>query len=133
MIGHDRIDSDHRVLIGLIGDIEEMLEDASVTDKAKETYDIFLSFLSSHCVFEESLMRQLPSFYTPRIEEHCRHHAVLIEQAKSVSAHFAGGRPTPDLLKVFQKTVISITRDLIMDDVELVGNLLHEQQLSFSA
>jgi|GEM_PF-2553042 len=128
MIGHDGIDSDHRVLIGLVGDVEEMLEDAAITEKAKETYELFLSFLTAHCAEEESIMRELPDFYASRVAEHCRNHALLIAQAQTVAELLKTGRPSSEILGIFQKAVIAVTRDLIMDDVELVGILLAERR-----
>lgn len=133
MIGHERIDSDHRVLIGLAGDIEEMLEDFGITDKAQETYDIFLSFLASHCHFEEKLMRQLPGLYTAQVDEHCRHHVILLDQARAMAPLFTSGKTSPELLDLFQRTIVAMTRDLILDDVELVGHLLRERQIDYSA
>lgn len=129
MIGHDRIDSDHKILIGLIGDVEEMLEgDGPISPALGQAYDLFLHFLSAHCAYEEDLMHQLPPLYLARVEEHCHHHGVLISQARAVAGLLVPGHPCVEVLKTFQRTIISMTRDLIMDDVELVGILLLENR-----
>lgn len=128
MIGHEQIDQDHQILIGLIGDVEELLEYDRVPPEARSTYERFLDFLVRHCAYEEDLMHQLPSLYHPRVSEHCHHHGILINEARQVSKKLMAGAPCPEVLEIFQKTVIGMTRDLIMDDVELVGILLLEQR-----
>jgi hemerythrin-like metal-binding protein len=127
LIGHERIDSDHKTLIGLIGDVEEMLEsERRISPAFGQAYDRFLHFLIDHCTYEEDLMHQLPPLYQSRVQEHCHHHGILISQARSVAELLVPDRPCAEVLATFQRAIISMTRDLIMDDVELVGILLLE-------
>jgi hypothetical protein len=127
VIGHERIDSDHKILIDLIGDIEEMLESEGPIGPAYgQAYDRFLYFLLAHCAYEEDLMHQLPPLYQARVEDHCHHHGILISQARAVAELLLPGRPCAEVLGTFQRAIIAMTRDLIMDDVELVGILLLE-------
>jgi hypothetical protein len=73
-------------------------------------------------------MHQLPPLYLARVEEHRRHHGVLISQARAVAGMLVPGQPSAEVLQTFQRTIISMTRDLIMDDVDLVGILLLEKR-----
>lgn len=129
IIGHDLIDSDHETLISLIGKVEEMLEgDAPVGPDHVIAYDAFLVFLSEHCSREEDLMHMLPPLYHARVVEHCHHHGTLINLARTVGGLLVPGNDCKLALDRFQSTIIAMTRDLIMDDVELVGFLLLERR-----
>ena len=128
MIGHERIDSDHRVLIKLMGDIEENLESGCDADSLQDLFRQFLGFLCAHCAYEEDLMHRLPPLYNLRVSEHCHNHALLIAEARAVAKLLTPGMPCGEVLQTFQKTVIAMTRDLILDDAELVGILLLEER-----
>jgi hemerythrin len=129
VIGHDVIDQDHEMLISLIGKVEEMLEgDGPVGSEHSVAYTEFLDFLAEHCAREEDLMHMLPPLYQTRVVEHCQHHGTLINLARTVGGLLVPGNDCKLALDRFQSTIIAMTRDLIMDDVELVGFLLLERR-----
>ncbi|OIR09998.1 bacteriohemerythrin [mine drainage metagenome] len=129
MIGHARIDADHQVLLERIGTIEETLEDGELTEALAEDYQALVAFLVRHCLYEESLMRQLPERHHARVHEHCRNHGHLIAETRAMRPLLRPGADRARGLERFQTVVVGMTRDLIMDDVELVGLLLREQRL----
>jgi len=129
-IGHPRIDEEHQLLLGLIGDVEERLEGVgAVPADAAEIYQRFLIFLRSHCDFEEQLMRDLPSRYVQRVSSHCRNHGQLMHEARALLPLLTAQTSKAEVLEYFRRAIISLTRDLIMDDSELVGILLREHHL----
>ena len=133
MIGHPRIDADHQMLLERIGTIEEILESGEMTEALAGEYRALVAFLIEHCRYEEELMHRLPERYHARVAEHCRNHGLLLAETRSMDVLLRPGADRVYGLKRFQSVVVGMTRDLILDDVELVGLLLRERRLEVGA
>lgn len=124
-LGHPRIDREHRRLLDLACRIEREAETAASVEELLPLCRDFFRLLVSHCFYEEQLLRKLPrSRFGEHVDEHCRGHAHLINQAQSV---LTGRLPTGyDDLPAFLDAYFSLMHDLLVDDTELVGALIRE-------
>lgn len=124
LIGHDRIDAEHRVLIELAGEIEDLIEAGASTELVEHHYRRFHETLVDHCVYEERLMDKLPpATYGRKVEAHKCGHALLIAESWEL---LAGIHDNPQLTTAFGRTIVALMTDLIRDDSNLIGALLHE-------
>jgi hypothetical protein len=124
-LGHERIDAEHRLLLGLTSEIETIINGGGDIVMLQPRYQEFHRLLAAHCAFEEGLLRSLPrSTFGAQVDEHCRGHARLIEQAKSVAdGSLPGGYDSP---RGFADAYFQLMHDLLIDDAELIGALVRE-------
>ncbi len=131
-LGHQRIDAEHKALIELAGEIEDLIDRGGDVASIADRLAGFHRLLVLHCAYEERLMGALPAdTYRTRVAGHCHGHAMMIEQAR-LTAELAGqAHCRDDALGRFGTTVITMLKDLILDDAELIGALILEGQHSY--
>lgn len=124
-LGHERIDREHRRLLELAARIEREAENAASIEDIMPLCRDYFCFLVAHCFYEEQLLRKLPrARFGEHVDEHCRGHARLINQAQAV---MTGTLPTGfDDLPAFLSAYFTLLHDLLVDDTELVGALIRE-------
>lgn len=124
-LGHARIDAEHRLLLDLTAEIEMIINDGGDIALLQPRYQEFHRLLAAHCAFEEGLLRTLPkSAFGAQVDAHCRGHARLIEQAKSVAdGTLPEGYDSP---RGFADAYFQLMHDLLIDDAELIGALIRE-------
>ena len=124
-LGHERIDREHRRLLDLATRIETEAEKCGRVEDILPLCRDFFRLLVAHCFYEEQLLRKLPrARFGNHVDEHCRGHARLIQQAQLV---MSGHLPTGfESLPAFLDAYFELMRDLLVDDTELVGSLIRE-------
>lgn len=124
-LGHPRIDREHRRLLDLAGRIEREAEHAASVEEILPLCRDFFRLLVAHCFYEEQLLRKLPrARFGEHVDEHCRGHARLINQAQAtLTGRLPGGYQD---LHAFLDAYFSLMHDLLVDDTELVGALIRE-------
>ncbi|MBI3444853.1 MAG: hypothetical protein HY055_05735 [Magnetospirillum sp.] len=124
-LGHERIDREHHRLIDLAAQIEAKAQIASDVADLIPLCKTFFRQLAAHCFYEEQLLRMLPRVrFGAQVDEHCRGHARLIDQAQLV---LKGQLPNGfDDLSAFIDAYFQLMHDLLVDDTELVGVLIRE-------
>jgi len=132
-IGHPRIDSEHERLVELAGRIEDLVGGRQSVDGIQRECGAFLDLLKSHCAFEETLLRKLPLSYVDRIDAHIFDHRFLIIHAEDLAERLCAGKRDIADLADLSKTVMRLMRELLVDDVELVGGLLREGKMELGS
>jgi len=132
-IGYPRIDSEHERLIELAGDMEDLVSGQGPVDNVVHGCDAFLRLLRSHCTFEESLLRKLPLAYAHRVDEHIFDHRFLVNHAEALTERLCAGQWGDDDLADLNKTVMGLMRELLVDDVDLIGFLFREGKLALGS
>ncbi|TAN78988.1 MAG: hypothetical protein EPN20_00700 [Magnetospirillum sp.] len=124
-LGHERIDTEHRLLLRLAAEIAEITDAGGGVGMLQPRYQTFLRILTAHCAFEERLLQSLPrAVFGAQVDEYCRGHARLIDQAKSVAA---GTLPQGyDSPRGFVDAYFQMMHDLLIDDAALIGALVRE-------
>lgn len=124
-LGHPRIDREHRRLLDLASRIEREAEHAASVESLLPLCRDFFRLLVAHCFYEEQLLRKLPrARFGEHVDEHCRGHGRLINQAQAM---LTGRLPSEyQDLRAFLDAYFSLMHDLLVDDTELVGALIRE-------
>ncbi len=129
-VGHPRIDSDHRRLVELAGEIEDLMDGGCDPDRIREGHVELLRLFGAHCAYEERLMRELPrDIFGAHIDEHCRQHAMLFHKLKDLADGSQVGEPSAEAMRQAHGAVLGLLRDLMTDDTHLVGVLVREDGL----
>jgi len=75
-LGNERIDSEHRVLLGLIVDFEESTKQGAAKEELHRILDEFIKYAEYHFICEEKLMTDCQY---PEQKHHARMHNILLE------------------------------------------------------
>jgi len=124
-LGHERIDAEHRLLLDLADEIEAIALGSGDVLALRPLYQEFHRILEAHCAYEEGLLRSLPrAMFGAQVDSHCRGHAVLVEQARRLAEETPPAGDGPPL--GFSDAFLTLMRDLLIDDAELIGALIRE-------
>ncbi|MBF0270075.1 MAG: HAMP domain-containing protein [Alphaproteobacteria bacterium] len=125
LVGHERIDLDHRQLVDLSSEVEDLIATGGDIETLRHKLSELYTRLAAHCSFEEELMRTLPHEpFGARVNDHIARHAVMLDTARELlekaNRHLAG---QPSQMEPDSKQVIALMKTLIQEDRELVGIL----------
>lgn len=126
LVGHDKIDQDHRHLVDLSGEIEDLIATQGDAETLRRKLAEFYQVLAEHCAFEESLMHEIPGeTFGDRVNEHVSRHAILLDQAREL-LEAASGNSSAERAEIQEsgRTVVALLKRLIQEDKELIGFLL---------
>lgn len=97
-IGNERIDSEHRIFLGLIRQLSIEPDRTSFGSRFERTLREVLKYAEFHFVSEENIM--IDAGY-PQLDEHRRSHAMLLAELADKIHIFRAGRETPDAIVSF--------------------------------
>ena len=84
-IGHERIDSEHRIFLSLIRDLSLDAEKKSPKTRVERTLNVIYKYADFHFTSEENIMADIDY---PHISEHKQTHKMLLAQLKNVIHNF---------------------------------------------
>ena len=84
-IGHERIDSEHRIFLSLIRDLSVYAETKVAKKRVERTLNEIYKYADFHFTSEENIMAD---FDYPHISEHHQTHKMLLAQLKNVIHDF---------------------------------------------
>jgi len=101
-VGVDAMDLQHKRLIGLINDLDELIQKGGHFDELGPVLDGVIDYTTTHFASEEAFME---SKDYPDIEEHKESHRALLKQANSLRENAKqGDRETMNRLLIFLQT-----------------------------
>lgn len=93
-VGHAVIDTQHKELFALVNEVAERLKDGGKDFEIKTVIDRLATYTVEHFREEERLM-QMGNY--PRLEEHKRVHADLIEKVQGIQLRLMMGTYVPNI------------------------------------
>lgn len=85
-LGHDRIDSEHRIFLSLICDFQMAMEQGLPKTKLIRIIREIAKYADFHFVSEENIM--VDCNY-PELEQHAAHHRLLLNQVQDYTNQFS--------------------------------------------
>ncbi len=92
-VGHEEIDRQHRGILAIMNHLYEVLEEEDSPERHIEgeaVFDALATYVSTHFVYEEDLMRS--AGYPPeQFAEHRGKHDALLAKVQGIKAAYEGG------------------------------------------
>ena len=117
-LGHERIDAEHRIFLGLIVDFREAAERGEGRHKLARILNEICKYAEFHFVSEENLMAD--GDY-PEREQHARLHAQLLSELNDICWRFRSEQVAP--AQVFDFLFQWFALHTTSEDRKLVGYL----------
>jgi hemerythrin len=129
LLGHPRIDADHRGLVELAGEIEAVA-DADDLPSLRDMVARLVGALTAHCAYEELEMSRLPrAVYGALVDEHQREHARMLATAAEMAESLRRGDGVEAVLHGCGVTMSALVNDLITADAGMVLAMAREGHL----
>jgi hemerythrin len=124
-IGIDRLDAEHRSLLGHFNELHQAVGDGWPIDAAVAATDILIDAVGSHFLQEEELLHRLtePEGVGHRIE-HLTRHRDFLDRATALRGELAAGRPNRQAIESLALALTDF--ELVRFDFQMVGHLLRE-------
>ncbi len=101
-VGDETMDQQHRKLIGMINELDEVLQRGGNADRFRSVLDGVIDYTRTHFQAEEAHMAKIEF---PDLDQHHDAHAQLIKEVDSLAAEtVSGDRAVMDRLLVFLRT-----------------------------
>lgn len=97
-LGHERIDFEHRIFLGLVADFQKFSQLGASRDKLLRILQEITKYAEFHFLSEENIMADLQY---PDLQQHASLHNVLLEQLKTRHGQFREGMIPADAVFEF--------------------------------
>jgi len=117
-LGHERIDAEHRIFLGLIIDFREAATQGASKEKLIRILNELCKYADFHFVSEENIMTE---YHYPEQEQHAQLHRMLLAKMRDTLSQFRTDNIGPD--EVFEFLFGWFALHTSSEDKKLVGYL----------
>ncbi len=97
-VGHERIDSEHRIFLSLIRDLSVESDTGATKERIERTLHEIHKYADFHFTSEENIMADVAY---PQLAEHKQEHRMLLAQLKNFIQRYRASLQTPETVVDF--------------------------------
>jgi hemerythrin len=128
-IGHEKIDSQHRKLVGLVAELQHAIGTENESETASNTLKALVDYTQYHFQDEEALMA---SIGFSELERHKYQHRQLLEQVVEILTELRCGKPL-EAEKLVDFLMDWLTDHILSEDTKIGVAIRARQRISTPA
>lgn len=108
-VGHERIDFEHRIFLGLIRELSLQVEKGTPAERIRRTLREVYKYADFHFLSEENIMADVDF---PQFAEHQHHHQRLLAELRDASIRCGDGEYADEIVEfLFQWFALHTTQE----------------------